>query len=291
MKLFSERENLNTVKDTIQIDSVDDKLRTALWNTVSRKYWVHQPNTAYHRIPPYLKEFMVRIWERLLERPLDEMGETWYAIRADIYRHFFNCEWNKVYDFIDYIAEIETVIEQRNDYINECNIILEREQSAYRFVGMTIVKITSDEEIEAVENALEDGEVYSQHINTALELLADRESPDYRNSIKESISAVESICKTYTGKRNFLDALKIIKEKNKLHPALEGAFKKLYGYTSDADGIRHALLEESNLDYNDAKFMLVICSAFINYLKIKNDTSKNSQNNNIEESTTSEVII
>ncbi len=54
-----------------------------------------------------------------------------------------------------------------------------------------------------------------------------------------------------------------------VHPALREAFKKLYGYTSDAGGIRHALLDESNLDFEDAKFMLVSCSAFVNYLRAK----------------------
>lgn len=52
-----------------------------------------------------------------------------------------------------------------------------------------------------------------------------------------------------------------------MHPALNGAFQKLYGYTSDAGGIiRHALLEEDSLDFKDAKFMLVSCSAFVTYL-------------------------
>ncbi len=32
---------------------------------------------------------------------------------------------------------------------------------------------------------------------------------------------------------------------------------------------RHALLDESDLDFEDAKFMLVSCSAFTNYLKGK----------------------
>ena len=47
--------------------------------------------------------------------------------------------------------------------------------------------------------------------------------------------------------------------------ALRNAFSSLYGYTNDAEGIRHALLEEGNLTKADAKFMLVCCSAFINY--------------------------
>ena len=54
-----------------------------------------------------------------------------------------------------------------------------------------------------------------------------------------------------------------------VHPALDGAFSKMYGYTSDAQGIRHALMDEPNLSFEDAMFMLVSCSAFINYLVTK----------------------
>ena len=62
-------------------------------------------------------------------------------------------------------------------------------------------------------------------------------------------------------------AIKLLKEKHNAHPALLDSFEKLYGYTSDGDGIRHALTEDGKeVDFNDAKFMLVTCSAFINYL-------------------------
>jgi len=53
---------------------------------------------------------------------------------------------------------------------------------------------------------------------------------------------------------------------------LKKGFSNLYGYTSSAEGIRHALLEEAKLNFEDAKFMLVSCSAFVNYLIAK--TSK-----------------
>ena len=43
----------------------------------------------------------------------------------------------------------------------------------------------------------------------------------------------------------------------------------MWTYTSDEHGIRHALLEESDLTFEDAKFMLVSCCAFVNYLKAK----------------------
>jgi len=54
-----------------------------------------------------------------------------------------------------------------------------------------------------------------------------------------------------------------------LHSDLKHAFQKLYGYTNDSEGIRHALMEEQTLDVEDAKFMLVSCSAFVNYLVVK----------------------
>jgi hypothetical protein len=43
----------------------------------------------------------------------------------------------------------------------------------------------------------------------------------------------------------------------------------IYGYTSDAGGMRHALLEEASWDLADAKFMLVSGCALLNYLIIK----------------------
>ena len=43
----------------------------------------------------------------------------------------------------------------------------------------------------------------------------------------------------------------------------------MYGYTNDAEGIRHSLLDEANLRFEDAKYMVVTCSAFVNYLVAK----------------------
>ena len=99
--------------------------------------------------------------------------------------------------------------------------------------------------------------------------LSDRKSPDYRNSIKESISAVEGMCALITRQeRSDLNAaLRELERHVGLHGALKAAFNSLYGFSSDSNGIRHALLDEAKLTFDDAKFMLVTCSAFVNYLK------------------------
>lgn len=48
--------------------------------------------------------------------------------------------------------------------------------------------------------------------------------------------------------------------------ALKDGFLKIYGYSSDADGIRHAMSDVPTLTESDARFMLVSCSAFANFL-------------------------
>jgi hypothetical protein len=146
---------------------------------------------------------------------------------------------------------------------------LAEESSVYRLVGLEVIEITDRHQIEAIQKALEiAAPPVKAHINSALALLSNRKAPDYRNSIKESISAVEAVCRELADrpKATLGEALKKI---GGLHPALKQGFTNLYGYTNDANGIRHALLDEPNLAKEDAVFMLVVCSAFIGFLHEK----------------------
>ena len=187
---------------------------------------------------------------------------------AGLFQHVQLNRW-EVYDFIEFIAK-QVDEDWQRPLLEISNSILEQESAAYRFVGTEIVEITSATEISAIEGALENSTKESQvHFTRALELLSDRKKPDYRNSIKESVSAIESLCKVVSGnpKGTLGDCLKLLKDKAPIHAALESAFLKLYGYTSDSGGIRHALIETSqNPSFADAKFMLVACSAFNSFL-------------------------
>ncbi len=135
------------------------------------------------------------------------------------------------------------------------------------------MNIINNEELEEISCAMvSQYEPVNTHINKALSLYADRKKPDYENSIKESISAVESICCIITGTTGSQATLgNTLKKLEKdggvvIHGAMKAAFEKLYGYTSDSDGIRHGGIDFSNAPAEDAKYMLVSCSAFINYL-------------------------
>jgi hypothetical protein len=281
---FSERRGIKPIKNVIQTDDMDADLRTGLWNALSLFYWddvVTRYGYSYHESDELISRLCRSIWLNYFKHPLDTLPSDWGPTYQILREYFFACHWYEAYDFLEfvpsnYLAPYSDTNAKFRDY---CNRILERELSAYRFVGNKLTQITSEEEIAAVEHALAAADSMrpvSLHIKTALGFLADRKSPDYRNCIKESISAVEAACKLITNddKATLGDAIKKLKAKVDLHAALEKAFLSLYGYTNDAEGIRHALMEEPTLTFEDAKFMLVSCSAFVNYLTAKSAKSR-----------------
>jgi hypothetical protein len=268
MKLFSQRKGIKPIKTSMQVDNIDGDLRVGLWNVLTEFYWQEKSGYVTWHYPAGV--LLKNLQENYFKEPLDILSNLWQDNYSVLRAYFFKCPWNEVYDFIEFIVnnspDYSKVVTPK--FITACNAILERELSAYRLVGGQIIQITSEQEISAIEEALEATNSFrgmKVHLTRALELFADRKLPDYRNSIKESISAVEAVCKLISNddKATLDKALDIIKD---LHPALKRAFSNLYGYTSDAQGIRHALLDEPSLGFEDAKFMLVSCSAFINYL-------------------------
>jgi hypothetical protein len=184
-------------------------------------------------------------------------------------------QWWEVYDLVEFLV-VEYNDDQVKDRASEFyNRVLEQERAAFRFVERTLTRLTAAEEVAAVERALQDTSQMAgvrHHLLRAVELLGDRSSPDYPNSMKEAISAVESVCIRLSGKQNAtlsdgFDALE--KAGVTLHGALVKGFKALYGYSSDADGIRHAALDVPSVKVEDATYFLVSCSAFVGYLIAK----------------------
>ncbi len=272
---FSERIGIIKAKDTIQVDFMDDDLKNGLWNAV-QVFYLDQVESKYIDQSSY-RDFFYVLWHNFFKLPLDEIDNWYGTTRLQIREWFYEWEWYEIYDFIEYITKIESNTSAEK-FIIFCNELLEQELSGYRFINGIIAPITSESEVQEIDEAITNTANVKLigvkiHLENALKLIANRDSPDYRNSIKESISAVESISKVLSsGSKNSLgSALDKLKGKIEIHPALERGFKQIYGYTSDSDGIRHALMEESKSDFEDAKYMLVACSAFVNYLLVKAD--------------------
>lgn len=273
---FSQRIGINQHTKIIQIESIDEDLKVGLWNTLTLIYWnsYEAPGRDMYSRNDYvvgsnLENLLVRIWLNHFKKPIDTIDEFWEYALQNLRKYFFSAKWWQIFEFVEFIANNGEQA-KKNKFIQACNYHLKLENSAYRFVQDVLVQITSLEEIESIESAMHEANPYGgvkEHLKRSLELLSDKQNPDFRNSIKESISAVESLAKQISGnpKASLGEVLKSLERASKLHPALRSAFSSLYGYTNDSDGIRHALLEESVLSKTDARFMLVCCSAFVNY--------------------------
>jgi len=235
------------------------------------------PNVDPGVVAKYLAEFFFKV-------PVDTVPP--FAIQhyhkpLSIYKLFdgIKKDWWQVYNFLEFVVNH---CRNMNPSINpekfrqQANDILERENSGYRFVGDQLAPITNKEEMVSIEEAIQEAESRGftgtkRHLDDAISLLSKKPAPDYRNSIKESISAIESLSKQITGEESGgLDrALTCLNQKVHFHGAFKSGLLSLYGYTSDKDGIRHAILDESDVGFDEAKFMLVSCSAFVNFIIMK----------------------
>ena len=274
---FSDRNKIKPINTEIQLKDFDKRTRIQLQNMISRFYkYVYEDEDTYY-VKEAVQEFFRYVIGTIYSEPIDMRRRYYYD---DVLKMIFNTIQED--DFDDVLTLIEAII-QYYDRFNQkyvvnslfkiANIYFKQEYVGYRFVDKIIVPISDQNEITEIEEVLECRyAVVRNHISKANILLADRENPDYENSIKESISAVEAICEILTGIKgkeatlgNMLKKL----EKNGIiiHSGLKSAFNILYGYTSDANGIRHAGdIGGKSSTFEEAKFMLVSCCAFVNYL-------------------------
>lgn len=275
MKSFSQRKGIKPVAEVAQIGAMNEDLRNSLWNALDSAFW-SADGFLYGRNGGYgdIEDFSRVLWSHYFKKPVDSRPGDGYSNRASlvldhIRKYFFGCQWHEVYDLLEFVVRIYSKERPRlPEFLNQ---VLARELAGYKFIDGTLVDIVDPQESQMLAEALADTRFapVTSHLERALNLLADRKQPDYRNSIKESVSAVEAMARvvSHNPKATLGEALKILEKKGHLHPALKDGFSKLYGYTNDDDGIRHAMLEEPNLDQSDAKYFLLSCTSFINYLK------------------------
>ena len=108
------------------------------------------------------------------------------------------------------------------------------------------------------------------HLRKSVESL---NANDAVGAVREAIHAVEGAAQLVSAKSNASlgDALNVLKKDKGLNSVLGEAFSKLYGYTNNEKGIRHALRENdnANVGQEEALFMFSSCTAFVAYLARK----------------------
>ena len=283
-KLFSERFGYTKPSDVIIREQITLEVQNAICSCFDRlpdlfykhKDFHSEAEIEYANLEKYLWVYFLNEREArfsdgsrrhiVATNFIENKSKQWYE-KLNLLE--VTIEYLRNYDKKNYHYTVAT------DFINLLNSAFEHLHFAYRIVNDEIIEINTKEEIQTLEQALnETPSNIKLHLNRALELYAQRPDGDYRNSIKESISAVEAFCRDKTGESTLGKALNHLEANGIVIPTmLRQAFEKLYIYTNQPDtGIRHALMEDTEIytpKTEEAMFMLVSCSSFINYLNRK----------------------
>ncbi|MBQ9608818.1 MAG: hypothetical protein IJV15_05145 [Lachnospiraceae bacterium] len=286
---FSDRLGIKKENTEIQLKDFDQRTRIQIQNKINSLYEkVYFDDLYYGR--EEIQDFFRYILGNVYAASID-ISETYsytyiFAIMNDT---FISGDYDDVLTLIEAVAQYwDNYLKEKykipypyyderykkGAIFKELNELFTQEYIGYRFIGDEIVPISDKTEVGTINEALNcKYQAVNEHLIKANKFLSDRKNPDYENSIKESISAVEALCEIYTGIRGKAATLGSMLKKMedngiKIHAGLKSAFNILYGYTSDANGIRHAGdIGGPASTFEEAKYMLVSCSAFINYLK------------------------
>lgn len=280
---FSQRYGYTFVSNALIRESMPEEVENAICNCFSDfsndlRSPSLPPFTVYRNMEGYLWRFFLnkRVeefeigfngYQEVLLDFISDKSNEWYR-KLDI----IEASLDYLYKTYSEVAAVNVLLIRLIDSINE---EFSRLNYAYRIIDRQIIEVTSQQEVEAITKALIDSHNSVRiHLSNALELYSQRPIADYRNSIKESISAVESLCRQKTSESTLGKALKKLTARGIAIPnALLNAFDKLYAYTNSPEtGIRHALLDDEGSNApgaDEALFMLVSCSAFVNYLNRK----------------------
>lgn len=268
---FEQAEGAEPIPSQLQLKELSPALRSALWALV---YQELQGSSVSRGIGP---QILAAPWHTILyvdhvyrqHRPADE-----FTIRSDdhvarLKKVFLDGNYVRVFGFLQYVLR-----RQDRPYQFEKIVagLLRSSKAAYTVVdGNTIVPIGSEEDRKAVERAFVDlvAKEFNgarSHLKAAAEKLT---AGTYADSVRESVHAVHSVVLVLEPTATELGVgLARLEASIKIHGALKAGLKSIYGYTSDAQGIRHPLIDEpvAPVDDTDALFMFGSCAAFVSYL-------------------------
>ena len=202
--------------------------------------------------------------------PSSSVDTTFTYVDHALTKLFMEESYAKVLGAIeDFIKDLQNT-HLKVFYMKSVSEQLERFQCAYRLNEGFICPVSTPEEGQTIEAALDAlsvsgmGGARSHILKAGSALTAGK----FADSIRESIHAVESTARTLTGKGSLKDALEELARRHPMHRALKGGLNQIYGYTSDQNGIRHSLVGDDAPQVGEAEalFMFGACAAFVTFL-------------------------
>ena len=199
---------------------------------------------------PYNKAYLNETWERLtrdlwvlhFDRDISQHSRRTAEWTEFFSRQFANSDFVQIFDLIELLLGHSKSSELMKAEVRDA---FSRLRTAYRIVDNLVVAIGTEEQAQAFVAALANTEKIGAlgartHLREAATYLRHGQ---WSESVRESIHAVEAMALRISLESGTLGkSLDKIQSNGHLHGGLKNAFKVLYGYSSDEEGVRHAMV-------------------------------------------------
>lgn len=268
-RTFSQRNGLAPVPPQLQLGELSPALRNRLHYAFDSSF---DESVGYGSMSAFLEDPWERILKdthvKFLQKNISQFASDVSVQRGILKSICIDAKIGILFDYIEFVVQHPM-----------CPDGLAGEIADALFQGRSAYRILDGRTVSAVGSALE-GETISAAVTAAqrsapgaarhlLDAASDLRRGEWSGSIRNSIHAVESVAVLLAPSKDTLGgALAVLTANGHLHGGLRAAFNQLYGYSSDEEGVRHALVfqDASAADETDALFMLGACAAFVSYL-------------------------
>lgn len=228
---------------------------------------------------------------------VDEEPDDYYLSHTpaiEVLRNLvMNIPWYRFYDTVETVAERIIYIDEEDNFSQS----RKNESVSFSAYRQRVNELFSDYNVDWKMN--ESGQLelplppfLEDKVKSTEDRLADQFRParvhfakarafalgshrDAENSIKESISAIESICKTFYPDASTLgDALKMMRKDGSVSPMLITIVEKFYAYANAEPAVRHGSNKDSAVLEHDAELALHFAAAFIRTLIVRRKDTK-----------------
>ena len=268
---FSQAYGYEELPQPLKPEEITDGARTKLWSLL---FHFVESESAGYRVYGNWQNILTFLHVTHYELALDEFSDSLNSFVNAYKPNFMHDQFYKIFDLLlaimrhracpqEFKRAVATLFEESQlAYVVDTSDPVTIYPAATKEEGETILRATTELRKTGFAGAVSHLRQASESINQG----------DYPGAVRESIHSVESAARQIDPNAKTLDpALKSLERAGVLHSALKQAFSNLYGYTSDEQGIRHALLDNprANVGQDEAVFMLGACASFSSYLARK----------------------
>ena len=276
---FSDRNSLDPISKEMQFKDFSAGTRMALFNALKNIMSVQIETRSLNTD---------RITKIIVEDVFNEQYKKYSVdyddVMDDIYEIFQTEDYHVLITIIEFLCNLVFETENQfleryhNDYSlisyytdtrKQMNDAFEDEYVGYRFVNENIVPITNDSEIETIEQASQTPyERVNESISKAIRYISETGNKDYKNSVKESITALEQLLNIVlnTSGLTLSNAVEQLSQKVEIDGDLKASIKSMYNFASNVNGVRHGNNKNNdNITFDEAKLVLLFCSSTVNY--------------------------